>query len=247
MTDQPFKERTLKQRLGYWGMQRLGITQHVMNHVRLEINSAVHRLALRVHPGYRLRARRLREGKNLLANIGCGPFGLPGWVNLDLCRHPQVTLRVDCRRSLPLASGSCRGIHVEHFVEHLDPQEELPFFLSDCRRCLAPQGVLRIIVPDAERYIEAYRAPGWALFDDMGCGGEPPQTSFKTKMQALNHVFLQTWEHYGGWDAETLTLVLQNAGFVDVRQRQWREGDFPGGCIDREQHRPYSLYIEAKA
>jgi len=247
MTDNPRPAQALKQRLGSWVLRRLGISRHVFNHVRLEMNGILFRAALRLHPGYRLRIRRLRQERNLLVNIGCGPFGLPGWVNLDFCRHPQVTLRTDCRRSLPLAAGSCRGIHVEHFLEHLDPLEELSVFLADARRCLAPGGVLRIIVPDAQRYIEAYRAPGWTLLDEMGCGGEPPQRLFKTKMQALNHVFLQTWEHYGGWDAETLRLVLQDAGFRDVTQRAWREGDFPGGCIDREQHRPYSLYFEAKA
>jgi hypothetical protein len=65
-------------------------------------------------------------------------------------------------------------------------------------------------------------------------------------MEALNHVFLQQAEHYGGYDADTLSLVLQDGGFRNVMRRSWREGEFPGGPIDRELHRPYSLYFEAR-
>ena len=52
-------------------------------------------------------------------------------------------------------------------------------------------------------------------------------------MQALNHIFLQEAEHYGGYDATTLALVLSEAGFRDVARKSWRVGEFPGGCIDQ--------------
>ncbi|HVO32808.1 MAG TPA: hypothetical protein VMU17_02765, partial [Elusimicrobiota bacterium] len=116
----------------------------------------------------------------------------------------------------------------------------------DCRRALSPNGILRVIVPDAEKYIRAYLQPGWEAINSIGCGGDNPEGLFKTKMAALSHVFLQDGEHYGGWDVETLTLALREAGFSRIDRRSWREGEFPGGCIDREQHRPYSLYMEAR-
>jgi len=65
-------------------------------------------------------------------------------------------------------------------------------------------------------------------------------------MDALNHVFIQGWEHYGGYDAENLEIVLRESGFTQVKRVSWRNGDFPVECIDREQHRPYSLYFEAQ-
>lgn len=68
---------------------------------------------------------------------------------------------------------------------------------------------------------------------------------FETKMQALNHVMVQQHEHFGGYDFETLAIALKRAGFKEVAQRAFREGRFPGGFIDRDQHRPYSLYVEA--
>lgn len=237
---------TLKQRLGSWLIPKLPISRHVFNHLRLELNALRIRSLHNLHPGLKAKISYLQQQHDLLVDIGCGPFGKPDWVNLDLFPHPNVALVVDCRRSLPLAAASCRGIHVEHFLEHLDPTDERPSFLQECRRCLQPGGVLRVIVPDAELYIRAYLEPGWNLLNQIGCGGEKPEKVFACKMEALNHIFIQGWEHYGGYDAESLELALRAAGFTQVTRYSWQKGDFPEGCIDREQHRPYSLYFEAK-
>jgi predicted SAM-dependent methyltransferase len=105
--------------------------------------------------------------------------------------------------------------------------------------------VIRIIVPDAEKFIRAYTADGWSALEDLAADGESSQHRFITKMEALNHVFVQGAEHYGGYDFETLASVLEAGGFREVRRCAFRVGRFPDGCIDREQHRPYSLYVEA--
>lgn len=237
---------TMKQRFGEWLIPRLPVNAWTFRAIRLELNAGAVRMLGRLHPGW-IRARRaLAQRKGLLVNIGCGPFGREGWVNLDLYPAEGLTLRTDCRRDLPLGDGSCRGIHVEHYVEHLEPTRERGRFLAECRRCLEEGGVLRVIVPDMRKYIEAYLAPGWDLLNTIGCGGERPQSTFGTKIEALNHVFVQDGEHYGGFDEEYLRAVLETAGFRDVRQVAWREGAFPGGCIDRDQHQPYSLYMEAR-
>jgi hypothetical protein len=106
-------------------------------------------------------------------------------------------------------------------------------------------GVLRIIVPDAEAFVRAYVAPGWDALNRLSAQGERFQDSFATKMEVLNHVFIQGYEHFGGCDFETLRGALIKAGFQGVSRRAFREGRFPGGCIDRAQHKPYSLYVEA--
>ncbi len=237
---------TLKQRIGAWLIPRLPMSRHVLNHVRLELNALRVRTLHRLHLGFRAKIHHLWQQHNLLVNIGCGPFGKPNWVNLDLFPHPNVTLVVDSRRSLPLADASCLGIHVEHFLEHLDPIDERTPFLQDCRRCLQPEGILRVIVPDVELYIQAYLEPGWNALNQIGCGGERPEDVFTCKMDVLNHIFIQGWEHYAGFDAESLELALRAAGFSQVTHCDWRTGDFPECCIDREQHRLYSLYFEAK-
>jgi predicted SAM-dependent methyltransferase len=240
------KSKTIKQRIGAWLIPKLPISRHVFNHIRLEYNAWLIRTRNKLHPGIRIQIHQLRQKRHLLVNIGCGPFGKSNWVNLDLFPFTNVTLVADTRRSLPLADASCAGIHVEHFLEHLEPVDERPKFLQECRRCLQPEGVLRIIVPDAELYIRAYLESGWETLNQIGCGGDKPEDTFSCKIEALNYVFIQGWEHYGGCDAESLELELRTAGFTKVTRCNWRTGDFPQRPIDREQHRPYSLYVEAK-
>jgi predicted SAM-dependent methyltransferase len=237
---------TLKRRLGAWLVPRLPVNPWVFRTFRVELNALMVRLLNRILPGRIAQQRALRQRTGVLVNVGCGPFGQEGWVNFDLFPAPGVTMRVDCRRGLPLGDGAARGIHVEHYFEHLEPTTERPRFLAECRRCLEPGGVLRIIVPDTRKYVEAYLADDWTMLNEIGCGGELPQAAFATKMEALNHVFVQDGEHYGGFDAEYLRRTLEQAGFTDVAQVGWREGRFPDGPIDREQHRPYSLFMEAR-
>ncbi|MGL5080774.1 MAG: class I SAM-dependent methyltransferase [Microcoleaceae cyanobacterium] len=238
--------KTLKQRLGTWLIPKLPISRHVFDHIRLELRAIRVRIISKVNPEFGAKIHYLYQQKNLLVNIGCGPFGDKNWVNLDLFPHVNVTLVADCRQSLPFADSSCLGIHVEHFLEHLNPSDERTQFLQECRRCLQPDGILRIIVPDAELYIKAYLEEGWEELNQIGCGGDKPEDVFSTKMDALNYVFIQEWEHYGGYDAESLEQVLQLANFGTITRCKWQQGDFSGGCIDRDQHRFYSLYFEAK-
>ena len=237
---------SLKQRLGAWLKPRLPVNPWVVMTVRVESNAIMTRMLNRILPGRIAQRRALEQRRDILVNIGCGPFGREGWVNLDLFPAPGVTLRVDARWGLPLADSAARAIHVEHYFEHLEPTTERPRFLADCRRCLQPGGILRIVVPDMRKYIEAYLAPGWDVLNQVGCGGERPQDTFATKIEALNHVFVQDGEHYGGFDAEYLRNTLAKAGFDDIEQVDWRTGRFPGGAIDREQHASYSLYMEAR-
>ncbi len=236
---------TLKQRLGAWLIPRMPVNPWVFRTFRVELNAMMVRLLNSIHPRRVARLHALRRQQGVLVNVGCGPFGQDGWINLDLVPAPGVTMCVDCRRGLPLGEGVVRGIHVEHYLEHLEPTTERSRFLAECRRCLQPGGILRIIVPDMGRYAEAYLANDWTMLNRMGCGGGLPQATFATKMEALNHVFLQDGDHYGGFDAEYLRRTLEQAGFDDVALVGWREGRFPGGPIDREQHRLYSLYMEA--
>ena len=237
---------TLKQRLGKFVFRHLPVSRHVFDHFRLELNACYARVAHRLNPYYLFRIRRLRKPKDLLVNLGCGPYGkAEGWINLDLSPGQEIYLRTDCRKTLPLADHSCQGIHVEMFLEHLDPCDEVPHFLAEIHRCLQAGGIARFIVPDAELYIRAYLSPGWDAMNQISYGSEDWSKQYSCKMEALNHVFQQGYEHYGGWDFERLRKLLANAGFNTVRRQAFGMGDFPSGPIDREYHRQNGLYVEA--
>jgi len=66
-----------------------------------------------------------------------------------------------------------------------------------------------------------------------------------TPMHIINHTFHQSGEHLFGYDFETLKLLLERAGFSDIRQRSFRESHDRDVAIDLEVHRPYSLYVDS--
>jgi predicted SAM-dependent methyltransferase len=111
---------------------------------------------------------------------------------------------------------------------------------------LQPNGILRIIVPDAHKFIKAYIDNGWNELNKISYGLEDWSKKYSSKMEALNHVFLQGYEHYGGWDKERLLNVLSKSGFTSINFVDFGIGDFPYGPIDREYHRQNALYVEAK-
>ncbi len=235
---------TLKQRIGTLVLPRLPITQFLFNLLRDEVHSAIVRGGNAVLPWRRRRLSRLRAGRELLVNVACGPQRLEGFVNLDV--HPVASDVVawDSRRDLPLGDGAARGIRVEHFVEHLEAREELPAFLRDCHRALATGGVLRIIVPDAGRYLQAYCCGDLSGFRELEVPSPFP-SDLPTRMDVINHVFHQWHEHRWAYDCEAMTHRLQEAGFTTIEQRTYQSSRDPRLAQDRSVHAPYSLYVEA--
>ena len=202
----------------------------------------------------RLRTRKseklFRNRTGMMVNLGCGDHGKPGWVNIDAYKAPGLTLAYDCRRKLPLPDESVRGIFTEHFFEHIDYTEEVPYFLSECRRVLAPRGVLRIVVPDASMFLRAYLADGWeemARIRQLTPDRRDPFTHSRlsTKMEMVNLVFRQGHEHKFGYDYETLEFLLKRYGFAKVAQSEFGRSWLPGLALDQELRRSESLYVEA--
>ncbi len=202
----------------------------------------------------RLRSKSVRarfaSGRELLVNVGVGPFGKPGWVNVDAFPAPGVNCVYDCRRSLPFPDGSARIVYTEHFFEHLDYHEEVPSFLAECHRVLRPGGLLRLIVPDMERYLQAYGDDDWSALDrirSLAEGHVDPfvKCSYNTKMELLNVVFRQGHQHKFAYDYETLALCLARAGFAAVERSRFGHSRAAEACLDHPDRESESLYVEA--
>ena len=234
---------TLKQRIGAWVFAHLPVTRFLFDQLRIELNALWVRLLARVSPVQRARLRRIRDRGGLRVNVACGPHVEPGFINVDLLAATPDVLRWDCRRTLPMRDRSAAGIRAEHFLEHLDVREEVPAFLADCWRVLQPGGILRIIVPDARRYIEAYLQPDLSGFVALDCPIPFPD-NVPTRMDIVSHVFHQFHEHRWGYDFDNLRHRLQAAGFVGIEQMAYRKSHDPALACDRPVHAPYSLYVE---
>lgn len=221
----------------------VGISRATLWAIRIELEALWVGLLVRVWPPRRLAWRRLRRERDLLLNVASGPFLVAGFVNLELRPYHAEVFRWDCRRSLPVADGSCRGIRIEHFVEHLDPRDELPPLLRDCHRALAPGGVLRIIVPDTARYLRAYVDGGRRGFDALDVP-DPFPSDLPSRLDVVNHVFHQWHEHRWAYDLENLSWRLRDAGFDEIAVSRFRESRLPALAADRDEHAADSLYIE---
>ncbi len=119
-------------------------------------------------------------------NVGCGPSPTPGWINCDnspsvrLARHrllAAVLIRlglinkdqeslilaarnndirwVDATTHIPLPDASVDVLYSSHMVEHLD-RESAMSFLTEVRRVLVSNGVVRIVVPDLKKLVAEY-------------------------------------------------------------------------------------------
>ena len=235
---------TVKQAIGRWVVPRLPITRFLFDQLRLEFNAASVGIGNTILPRRRWRLRALRKRTGLRVNVACGPSVLPGFINLDLFHRDTNVVLWDCRRRLPLDDKSAIGIRVEHFVEHLEPRQELPAFLHDCRRVLQPRGVLRIIVPDAERFLRAYCTGSGDAFRELNFS-EPFPHDLPTRMDIVSHIFHQWHEHRWGYDFETLADRLNAAGFTQSTRMGFGRSLDEALAQDREGHAPYSLYVDA--
>jgi predicted SAM-dependent methyltransferase len=116
--------------------------------------------------------------KPLMLNLGCGDRTHEAWVNIDhslslslksrwfirpFIKSPNSAgyLHHDLRRGIPFPDGSADVVYSSHLLEHLRPDDALPF-LREAYRVLKSDGLLRIVVPDLEKgvssYVEALRA-----------------------------------------------------------------------------------------
>ncbi|MBI2795311.1 MAG: hypothetical protein HYX65_01225 [Gemmatimonadetes bacterium] len=236
---------TVRQRLGAWIHAHAPASRSSVSLLRDELAAVRVRLAYALLPWWRARARALRRARDVRVNVGCGPFVLPGFLNLDVAAAAPGVVRWDCRTSLPLADGAAAGIRIEHFFEHVDPRDHAPRLLADCHRALAPGGTLRVIVPDAGAYLAAYAAPGTDALAAIGVPVPFPD-DLPTRMDVIAFAFHQWHEHRWGYDAESLQQRLRAAGFREVTRVRHGEGHDARLAQDRAEHRPYSLYVEGR-
>lgn len=166
----------IKHRIGKWLIPRLPFSRFAFDILRNEFNASVSRLKGRVLPHLILRRRRLQQLRGIYLNVGSAGFLLPGFVHLDLYGGAREVIQWDCSGRLPFGTESAKRIRIEHFLEHVEPREHLPKLLADCYRILQRSGILRVVVPDAERFLFAYCA---------GLRQPSPKSAFRSRSRLI--------------------------------------------------------------
>ncbi len=207
-------------------------------------------------------------------NIGCGSTPTPGWINFDnslsvrLARHPLVVAGLsrlgffaegqqklifaarhgnirwaDAAKRIPLPDASVEVLYSSHMLEHLD-RDSAKAFLSEVQRVLAPNGIVRIVVPDLKKLLVEYHADGDAdAFIEHSLLTRPRPTKLFDK---LKYLVVGDRHHQWMYDGESLTRLLVAAGFKEPRV-------LPGGStqiidpgsLDLWERVEVSVYVEA--
>lgn len=185
-------------------------------------------------PRERRKAERLAQGAPLKLHLGSGGRRPAGWVNVDIVGM-DADLYWDLTRPLPFPDGVAEAVFLEHVLEHF-PLAQVLEMLAEARRVLASGGIVRVGVPDFGRYLESYA--GDRTFVERERPGRP------TALLAVGEV-AQAHGHRSVWDAETLELVLTEAGFEQVRRRAFGDSDLEP-APDSPHRESETVYAEGR-
>jgi len=189
----------------------------------------------------RFQLKKINFTNPLYCNIGCGWNTFPNFVNIDYLWRPGIDLCWDITKGLPFNNESVEGVFTEHCLEHLS-LEKCKKALKEFHRILKKRKILRIVVPDGELYARLYIQSR----TERNICFPAPEPNFKTSMFYLNRAFRE-FGHKFTYDAETLSLFLQEAGFSNIQRQSFMRGQDSQLLIDQERKKDESLYMEASA
>lgn len=182
---------------------------------------------------------------------GCGPFSSPeGWINFDASAKLRLQLLPGVGRliaqGMPVAfahgirygdiltglpdvpDGSCRGVYCSHVLEHFS-YEDCQLALANTYRMLQRGGIFRCIVSDLEwaarQYIQGLEQqdPGAStLFMEETMLGRKTRTS---GLKSFVEIVFGNKGHQYMWDQLSLTHVLKQVGFKNIRPCAFNDSD----------------------
>lgn len=187
----------------------------------------------------------------LYLNLGCGGNRPTNerWLNIDNLHavFPDANcperknmdaeknyMNVDLAKGMPFGDNTIDGILSSHMIEHLDCQEVLKF-LSECHRVLKSGGVLRISVPDPERFHQL-------TIENCKDWGEPMDPNSNASSFMEYALFFREHKQLVGKDS--VFCFLWMAGFRTYEVSKYMQSILPK--LHELDNRPkFSLFIEA--
>jgi predicted SAM-dependent methyltransferase len=140
-------------------------------------------------------------------HLGCGKRKIPGFIHIDAIDFPHVDHVTTIDNLSFIQDKSVELIYNCHVLEHFK-RRELFKVLSEWFRVLQPGGILRIAVPDFASLCTVYQK-----YEKMELVIGP----LFGRQDYLYNI------HYNAFDLQTLTKLLEDVGFINVRRYDWRE------------------------
>lgn len=149
-------------------------------------------------------------------HLGCGKRYLPGYIHVDIDKHPHIDYYHDIKQLPMIASGSVDEIYTCGTLEYFDRVTEIPMILKEWRRILKPNGLLRISVPDFEGIVKIYKK--YHDLDGIGILG-PIFGRIEIETNSGKEILF----HKTVYDFESLKKVLESARFIDIKRYNWKK------------------------
>jgi len=181
------------------------------------------------------------QGKCDYLNVGCGPYPLEGFCNIDHIWGP-TRYCFDITKGIPLAARSVKGIFSEHCLEYFTI-DQCVTVLRNFREMLKPGGVARIVLPDGGLYCRLYV---------RALSGEPVDWPYlepgKPPIYYVNRI-MSGYGHYSGfiYDFAAFKEVMLAAGFREVHQETYLHGRDPKLLVEQKSRAVESFYAEGIA
>lgn len=191
-------------------------------------------------------------------NVGCGPVPADGWVNVDIApwdewppswlnmrglserpaawvERPGLYVVDDC--SLPFHDDTFDGAVAHHVLQMISWPDLVPW-LSEVRRVLKPDAVLRCTVPDLQGALRAARRGDRSWFPVEGETVDEQLCVYLSQNGATRSVFT----------GDAIALLFERAGFAHVT---WTERPAvpplthgPAWLLDLDSRLAESLIVE---
>lgn len=174
----------------------------------------------------------LRDDRPIRLDLGAGTNRLQGWTSID--NNGWCDLELDVTEPLPFPDDSVASLYSSHLLEHFLYPEPMMSLLAECRRILRPGGTISVAVPDAAIYLAAYASP--ERFDRGKYCLPITGLTYRTRIDYVNYMAYMAGTHRHLFDRENLPIVLVEAGFREVRLREFDP------AVDLEGRRYESIY-----
>lgn len=207
----------------------------------------------------KLIAQKIYKKRFFYLNVGCGPKGIKGWLNIGIfpnfiipcgliIKKNEINyLNYDLNLGIPTKNNSIKNIYNSHFIEHLNLREGIKFY-QEAFRVLKKGGIIRTSCPDLEKYAKKYIERDQNFYNNNYIKKFCYYPEAKTPGEIfIAKAYDDINKHAWFYDIESLTHLMKEAGFKKIEKKEVHQSQIKDIKEIEPKYRAIeSLYVEAK-